>query len=512
MSIIGGRRSEVPSKTLTRGAAALCVASLFPFAGLAATEPNPSSSLEVTPEQVALFGGQRPFTWSPESGFRDLGELPQGLTNGQASDLFGPNLVIGVLTEGSQSSAFSWDPQNGIVLFDAAPGTVTGVTAVDASGSVFAGWQEDASGRLAGLWRDGSFQDLNTLAQPPQGVTLTEASDISPSGDIVGLARQVVNGEERKIAFVWTPGGELKLLPIIGDASPETAKSASAAGHVIGQASASGALQGYIWRDGQAPRLLTTPDGSETEALGVNASGAVVGTALGEPPRAMIWPGDGSEAIDLNTQLVGPLPGGLTLIRAEAINEAGEIAAYARSPSGAISLVLLTPSRGARAGMYVVRNLGELYVDETLQPLSPLSISDDGSIAGGCAPLARACPAFNSFGAEELAALDGVTNLFTGDGLPAFSGLTGGGLGGFGDIAGTDFGGAAGATGPTTTTGTGGTGGGVSRGTPFFPPVTSAAPTTTAASASPVPLPAAIWALLLSFSLLLRPWRWRPKF
>lgn len=508
MSIIGRRRSEILSNTLLLGAGAVCVAALFPFAAPAATQPAPSASVEVTPEQAALFAGQRPFTWSPDGGFRDLGALPQGLTSGQASDLFDANLVIGVLTGEQQSAAFSWDPQNGVVLFNAAPGAQTSVTAVDANGRIFAGWQEDTEGRRAGLWTEAGFQDLNTLAQPPEGVILTEASDISPSGDIVGIARQMVNGEERRIAFVWSPGGELRLLPKIGDATLETAKSASAGGYVIGQASASGVSQGYVWRDQVPARLLTAPDGSPSEALGVNAAGDVVGTVLGEPARAVIWPGDSSEAIDLNTRLVGPLPEGFTLVRAESINDQGQIAAYARSETGSISLVLLSPSRGARAGMYVARNLGEVYVDETLQPLSPLTITDDGNIAGGCAPLARACPAFNSFGAEELAALDGVTNLFTGNGLAAFGGFTGPALGGFGDIGGTDFGGTGGAAGAATTPGTGGTGG-VTRGTPFFPPVTSAAPTTTVAAASPVPLPAAIWALLLSLGLLLRPWRRR---
>ncbi len=506
MSIIGRRRSKVRPNVPVMGIGALCVAALFPFAGFAATEPAPSSSVEVTPQQAALFAGQRPFTWSPDGGFRDLGALPQGLTSGNASDVFNGNLVIGVLTGEQQSVAFSWDPENGVVLLNAAPGAQTGVTAVSANGSVFAGWQEGAEGRRAGLWTETGFQDLNTVAQPPEGVTLTEASDISPSGDIVGIARQVINGEERQIAFVWTPGGGLKLLPNIGDAAFETAKSASAGGFVIGQAMSSGVSQGYVWRDGEPARLLTAPDGSPSEALGVNSSGDVVGSVIGEPTSAVIWPRDGGDPIDLNTRLVGPLPDGFTLVRAESINEEGQIAAYARSETGAISLVLLSPSRGARAGMYVARNLGEVYVDETLQPLSALTISDDGSIAGGCAPLARSCPAFNSFGAEQLAALDGVTNLFTGNGLAAFGGFTGAGLGGFGDIGGTDFGGTGGAAATTPTTG--GTGG-VGRGTPFFPPVTSSAPTTTTVAAAPVPLPAAIWALLLSLGLLLRPWRRR---
>lgn len=509
MSIIGRRRSESRTNTLSLGAGALCVAALLPLAGLAATQPAQSSSVEVTPEQAALFAGQRPFTWSPDGGFRDLGALPLGLTSGNASDAFNGNLVIGVLTGEQQSAAFSWDPQNGVVLFNAAPGARTSVTAVNATGSVFAGWQEDSDGRRAGLWTETGFQDINTLAKPPQGLVLTEASDISPSGDIVGIARQVVNGEERQIAFVWTPGGELKLLPNIGDAAPETAKSASAGGYVIGQARTSGVSQGYIWRDQEPARLLTTPDGSPSEALGVSSDGDVVGSVTGDPTRAVIWLRDGSEAIDLNTRLVGPLPDGFTLIRAESINDDGQIAAYARSETGSISLVLLSPSRGARAGMYVARNLGEVYVDETLQTLSPLTITNDGNIAGGCAPLARACPAFNSFGAEELAALDGVTNLFTGNGLAAFGGFGGTGLGGFGDIGGTPFGGTGGGAAPgAPVTGGGGTGG-VGRGTPFFPPVTSSAPTTTVAAASPVPLPAAIWALLLSLGLLLRPWRRR---
>lgn len=435
------RASQKARKFLCIGAAGFAM--LTASTGWSATQAPTLPPDEISPEQAAALSRPQPYIWSPTTNFRE--------------DSADPAEQGAKLTQAQQSAGFAWDPQQGQIVLKADSDTQTAVQATDETGNLLAGWMQD--------------------------------------------------GAERR-AFFWTPGGAVQLLPRVGDAVPEAAKAVSPQGHVIGQAVLPDTTMGYVWSEGDEARLLAGPEGTATEALGVNGAGDVVGArqprGAEEGSRAMLWPGDGSAAIDLNSRLSSPLPRGLQLIRADSINEAGEVAAYGLTDTGAVHLVLLTPQKGAEGPAYAPQVLGEVYTDLADQPLSRLEITDNKDISGACSPLAPACFAIGPSRAEELAKLAGVTNVFTpgfGDGaqvlrLPAgfASGLTTGGPPDGGTPGGPSVGGRSAAP-----------------GAPFFPSLTSSSSPTTdpaavSATVAPVPLPAAFWAMLLALTVLLRPW------
>lgn len=489
-------------------AGAVCATAICASAGWSATQSETRTPGEISRDQISALLQQQPYMWSQDTKFRDLGA--PAVEQEPAAPAGPPE---GVLTAEQRDAGFAWDPEQGLIVLKSAPGTQSGVLAVDEKENLLAGWQQTGAERRAFIWNSDGLQDLNALVQPPEGTLLTEAQDIGTEGAIVGRA---LHRDKSAGVFIWAPGAALQLLPAIDGAAPETAKAVSPRGHVIGQAALPGTSQGYIWREGEAARLLTTPEGAGTEALGVNGAGDVVGAwfedgradTQPDSSRAMLWPADGSAAIDLNARLAEPLPGGISLIRAEAINDAGEIAAYGLTEKGSVQLVLLTPHGKAQDLAYAPQVLGEVYTDAAAQPLSVLEISDSRDIFGACAPLAQACFSVGSLRAQRLAALAGVTNLFD----PGAAGPAGGAqvLGLPGGLAGgaQPGGGPAAAGNPGTTLPRGRT---PTSGTPFFPPLTTPATTTSGdpvTTASAVPIPAALWGMLLALSLLLRPWTW----
>lgn len=486
-------------KTALRASVACFAMSIGATNGWAATEVNTLTPGEITQDQIAAFSGQHPYIWTPSTSFRSPGSdeielLPDNRAGSAAA---------GFLTAEQQDAGFSWDPALGLVVLKGLLGTEGHVLATDAPGNILAGWREGEAGRRAFIWNSATgMQDLNRIAEVPAGVTLTEVRDINASGALIG---QASSADGTSSIFYWVPGAPVQILSVLNEETLENVQAVSLAGHVIGQASGD---QGYIWSK-DAARLLTTPDGGVTEALGVNAAGDVVGSGSGaqegDAARALLWPADGSEAIDLNSRLATSLGQGVTLIRAEAVNEGGEIAAYGLSSSNAVHLIMLRPEPVGPDGVqsYQPQDLGEVYLEADKQPLSGLGLNDGGGIFGACAPLAQSCPAIRTLSAQELARLydvtnsaDGVTNFFTPGDLGGLQALTSsltplGGLGGdaVGGGDGTPVGG--GTTTPTPSS-------------PFFPTVGVTTPTVGGGDVvAPVPVPAAIWALLMGLALLL---------
>lgn len=493
-----GSTSRKPKYLIRAGG--VCFAALCASAGWSATQIETLTPGEISRDQIAELSRQQPYVWSRATNFRDLGApLAEQVPAAPA----GP--PAGILTAEQQNAGFAWNPAQGLIVLKGLPSAKNGVSGSDETEDLRTGWQQDGGEHQAFVWSGDGLLDLNALVQLPEGMVLSEAQNLGATGAVVGRALE----KDKSVGvFIWTPGAALQLLPAIEGAAPETAKAVSPRGHVIGQANLAGISQGFVWREGATARLLATPEGSPTEALGVNATGDVVGAKLADGlanrSGAMLWPADGSAAIDLNDRLSGKLPDGVTLIRAEAINNAGEIAAYGLTDKGSVQLVLLTPKNGHAKRLYTPQVLGEVYIDAAAQPLSVLEITESSDIYGACAPLAQACFSFGSLQAQELARLAGVTNLFD-------PGLQGGpqvlslpsGLG-----ASSLEGGGTPVGGSLDTSSSGGRT--PTPGTPFFPALTTPSSTTgNPVTASPVPVPAALWGMLVGLALLLRPWALR---
>lgn len=481
-------------------AGGVCFAVLCASAGWSATQTEALTPGEISRDQIAALSRQQPYVWSRATNFRDLGapaaeQVPAAPAGSPA----------GILTAEQQNAGFAWNPEQGLIVLKGPPSAKSSVPETDETGNLPIGWQQDGVEHRAFVWSGDGLLDLNALVQLPEGMVLTEAQNLGATGAVVGRA---LDKDKTAGVFIWTPGAALQLLPAIEGAAPESAKAVSPRGHVIGQANLAGISQGFVWREGAAARLLATPEGSPTEALGVNGAGDVVGAkltdGLANRSRAMLWPADGNNAIDLNNRLSEKLPDGVSLIRAEAVNDAGEIAAYGLTGKGSVQLVLLTPKNGTAKRVFTPQVLGEVYIDAAAQPLSVLEITESSDIYGACAPLAQACFSVGSLQAQELARLAGVTNFFDpglqgGPRVLALpSGLGASSLAG----GGTPAGGSLDTSPPGGRTPT--------PGTPFFPSLTTPSSTTSdPVTASPVPVPAALWGMLLGLVLLLRPWALR---
>lgn len=462
---------------------------------------------EITSEQVRALSALRPFFWSPEAEFQDLGTLPRGVISGQATSIGSNNRLVGLLVGRGLNSPFQWDPEGGLSIIPSEGENSDSVLAVGVDGKTLVGSRGTQQDARAIVWINGEALDLNTLIDDlPEGLVLNEAHMVSDTGHILGVGTQVIAGKSQTVLFSWTPGQPIELIGEIDAASAASVHKLSPNGNLIGQARHQGKQFGFIDRIGslgQAPRLLQVSDGASTEAHGVNTRGDVVGAAGTGPQAAYIWPAGGGEGINLNSRLAEPAPEGFHLVRAGAISPTGEIAAYGVSASGGVNLVLLKPLGGPNP-TYEMRELGEVLQNVERHPLPNLSIADNGNIAGSCAPFAQACPAFSNLSPEELALLYGVTNVFdpagsNGLALPlttAFAAPPAGGGGG-----GPAGGGITVARPPVTP------------GTPFFPTTTStpspAPPPPGTSTLAPVPLPAAIWGLLIALMMLVRPRRWR---
>jgi probable HAF family extracellular repeat protein len=160
-----------------------------------------------------------------------------------------------------------------------------------------------------------TIRDIGTLG----GLT-SSAADINTSGQVVGRAQSPAGDEH---AFVWADGTIADLGTLAGSTS--AANEINAAGQVVGHAQTeSGPSHAFLWEKGVMADLGTLPDHTDSAALGINATGQVVGySEVGErrgTQRAFLYSEGGM------TEL--PTPGGSDSI-AGAINASGQVAGSA---------------------------------------------------------------------------------------------------------------------------------------------------------------------------------------
>lgn len=161
-----------------------------------------------------------------------------------------------------------------------------------------------------------------TMLAAPSGTDYSHAISINDRGQIVGYAG-LRDGPTHAVVF---DGGVWQYL--FSDDRESTAVGINDRGQIIGWRDDSA----YVYMSGKTVNLLdlATP-------RSINDAGQVVGG--GRNGHAWLY-SDGAE-YDLNTLLVSG--SGVTLIGASAINNRGQIVAYATNSTGIVSAVLLTP-------------------------------------------------------------------------------------------------------------------------------------------------------------------------
>jgi probable HAF family extracellular repeat protein len=301
-----------------------------------------------------------------------------------AAQIVGQSAVMGSNT----LRAFVWDPVAGMQLIGP-DGAQSIAFAINESGQI-AGW---VGGQSPNTER-GFFWDGNAIQLlEPQGFRASRAFALNSNGQIVGWSGNafILNGH----ACLWT-NDTVTDLGSIGSL-PSAAYGINDDGWIAGTAGYPGNYHAMLWINGM---LRTMNDnGSGATATAINRSGRVVGVVYTDPTPTLdtahpgLWDtkglhdlvdlfvpdgcyGEGS-CTDINNvgQIVGidgyfqPQPpqdshwpaiwdsvngwqdfqaliqdSGWTLIAANAINDAGQVAGYGINPNGETHACLLTPA------------------------------------------------------------------------------------------------------------------------------------------------------------------------
>lgn len=399
-------------------------AKIFGFMLAASILTSASPSLAITAgdpldpfglNQIDL-GSSRPFVWTEAEGFIGLGRLPDGMTVELENSVGADGTVVGTASNARRSVAFTWDRGEGVTLLDVELGANSGASAIDDQGLIL-GWQNSASAQQAVIWKEGKPQPISQMSELPDNVSLVEALGSWSTGEIFVLV-QVQGADEPQVA-IWKKEEPLEFLSEIDGLIPTSLSDVSPTGYVVGKLSDANTSRAFLWHPSEGGRTLSSLNGYDVQVLGVNSAGEAVGAELSESMRALLWSADGTP-FDLNDAIIDHASQSITLVRADSINDAGEIVAYGLAPDNSVHLVKLLPAEASedegegedalpRRAQFRLQDLGQVYLRQEDQPLASLHLSNSGAIVGSCEPLARVC----QMPGADLFVLDpGITNFF----------------------------------------------------------------------------------------------------
>jgi probable HAF family extracellular repeat protein len=368
---------------------------LVAFADAAAANPNPNCFIPLFQPNDCFV--EHPVVWRNGT-LTDLGVLPGG-ANGQTDAIANNGLIVGWSEDGRidpllglpEAHAVLWTQSGQIIDLGALAGNESLATAGNSRGQVVGFSSNDILDSIslvgfptqtrAFLWQHGVMQDLGTLGGTDalaalinergqvagfsytksdattnpffwQDGTMTDIGSLGgTSGTPYGLndLGQVVGasnlaGDATQHAFLWDHGRLTDLGTLGGDSS--VAETINDLGFIVGNADVPGSQSHHAFRmriNGAMTDLGIVTAWPCSTALSVNARGQVVGDTgdcAGNDGPAFF--SDHSEPmVDLNSLIVPASD--LEVIAAYGINDRGEIAGAAITPSGDEHAVLLIP-------------------------------------------------------------------------------------------------------------------------------------------------------------------------
>ena len=240
-----------------------------------------------------------------------------------------------------RSQPVTWSPQYaGVTRLETRAGVIGGrATAINASGVSAGATGLDATNMRVARWSsDGTLEDLGT----PAGSRYALAKAINDAGVIAGSAER----DGSQVAFRYA-SGEYSFLPLPGSSTSSDVNWINGAGVAVGSAN------GAWWSDGTTSAYLAPVPGTiaNRAANGINDAGVVVGTAvigLATVPTGAIWFDRNGPGYQLNHFIDPATSAGYLVREAFAINNHGQIAVTAITPSGAYTAAILTPIGGGR--------------------------------------------------------------------------------------------------------------------------------------------------------------------
>ncbi len=288
----------------------------------------------------------------------DLGDLPGGADASLAVAINASGQVVGYSETTAGRRPFLWQSDVGLIDLSMEPGNAAFLNAADINdvGQVVGSGQAQPN-TTAYLWQSGSgLTDLGRF-EGMDFLPFATATAINASGFVVGWGKPYLTANH---GMSWAEAGmpaDLGELPGGDDSSG--AFDVNDAGQIVGRSTAGSGYRAVLW-DGGPPIDLGELTGGEssTEALGINNLGEIVGvSAAASGNRGVLWDDTGGP-YDLNDRLDAS-GAGYEIFRADAINDAGQIAANA-TIGGVTHGVLLTPAPEPAALAQTLTSVGAL--------------------------------------------------------------------------------------------------------------------------------------------------------
>jgi len=296
---------------------------------------------------ASVGGSTRAFLWDDVAGLRDLGLLP-GAGWSAATAISSAGVVVGNTSQGP----FTWRP--GVGMAHLLPDSEPGRHAFVASGT-------NDRGIVVGQW-----YGYAAMWHPESGATAIpgnsrwdHAYDVNDAGSAVG---HIFRGPESRLPVQWDlqggatvlapqiPGCELPFHCISGEA-----RATNEAGAVVGtfrvtdldfegaspESHYVGRQRAFLWSAAAGMTVLGTfPEGPDTSAVGIDATGHVYGAIGGQ---AAVWVGDSGVLVGSMVDGSDPLAW-IELREAIGADEAGRIVVNAFVSGLGSRVVLLTPA------------------------------------------------------------------------------------------------------------------------------------------------------------------------
>ncbi|RTL32217.1 MAG: hypothetical protein EKK47_04565 [Burkholderiales bacterium] len=287
---------------------------------------------------------------------KDLGAQAGGLS--VANAINDSNTAVGYAYTSTSSSTYHAVVFSGGHVTDIGTlnsGTFSLANGINAAGLVVGNGDVYGGANKGWVYRIGISRSPSAL--PTLGGLNSAAAAINDDGLIVGSANlpgpYAAGGASH--AASWSSNGVVSDLGTLAPSNPDANSNATAIsgnGLIAGSSTATdGLVHAFLIKAGLMQDLGLMPGTDMTAATGVNNSGVVIGIAnipkLDYKGRPI--PGKGTRVpfyysagnmVDLNTLVTAP---GWHILKAAALNEAGQIAATASGPTGMQHAVLLTP-------------------------------------------------------------------------------------------------------------------------------------------------------------------------
>ncbi|HEY1250618.1 MAG TPA: DUF3466 family protein [Thermoanaerobaculia bacterium] len=259
------------------------------------------------------FGQQHAVRWSGGS-VLNLGSLP-GTTASEAEDVNDAGQIVGSsIVSYFETRAFLWQ-DGAMTALGTLGGTSSAAYGINASGQIVGSAYVPSDVDHAFLWQNGEMTDLGM----PPGWQSSLAVAISDNGKVAGTGADATGHFQ---AFLLVDG-TWSLIGAIGSDTTSEATDVNSAGYVVGFSTS-----GYLRDPGgrAAGRAALTPS---RESLASRTNHA--------------WLYVSGHQYDLQTRI--PANSGWTLVRADAINENGQIVGTGWAPDGFQHGFLLTPAQ-----------------------------------------------------------------------------------------------------------------------------------------------------------------------